>query len=324
MARQRALNEYDLLKVFATFLVVIGHVTIRYNTTSYPALNTTVPQIITQSIYLFHMPLFMALSGAVYKLGELKYNQFLSFVRNKAQRLIIPYFFVGLFFLIPSICLFQVQNNSEIFKLIGNLLLGRDCRHLWYLLALFEILVAHYILTKWSKIDLAFLLVGSIIMSTFYSNYFDDGLFSINMAVRYYPYFITGALIAQRKAIPTPCFYALSAMLIALIIKINHYAQIDILLSIILPIPIIVLFIVEARLVMNKYTFDKTWFRIILEYSFFFFLFHVPIIYIFDKVVPFVNLPVSITTTIIVAILASMFIALIIRLLHGRRFIGEK
>lgn len=167
-------------------------------------------------------------------------------------------------------------------------------------------------------------MVGSIIMSTFYSNYFDDGLFSINMAVRYYPYFITGALIAQRKAIPTPCFYALSAMLIALIIKINHYAQIDILLSIILPIPIIVLFIVEARLVMNKYTFDKTWFRIILEYSFSIYLFHVPIIYIFDKVVPFVNLPVSITTTIIVAILASMFIALIIRLLHGRRFIGEK
>jgi len=113
-------------------------------------------------------------------------------------------------------------------------------------------------------------------------------------------------------------------MLIALIIKINHYAQIDILLSIILPIPIIVLFIVEARLVMNKYTFDKTWFRIILEYSFSIYLFHVPIIYIFDKVVPFVNLPVSITTTIIVAILASMFIALIIRLLHGRRFIGEK
>lgn len=98
----RALNEYDLLKVFATLLVVIGHVTIRYNSTSYPTSNTIIPQIITQVIYLFHMPLFMALSGAIYRLGEVKYKQFTSFVKSKVKRLIVPYFFVGLFFLVPS------------------------------------------------------------------------------------------------------------------------------------------------------------------------------------------------------------------------------
>lgn len=126
----RALNEYDLLKVFATLLVVIGHVTIRYNSTSYPTSNTIIPQIITQVIYLFHMPLFMALSGAIYRLGEVKYKQFTSFVKSKVKRLIVPYFFVGLFFLVPSICLFQVQNSNEIFKTIWQLLLGQDCRHL--------------------------------------------------------------------------------------------------------------------------------------------------------------------------------------------------
>lgn len=319
----RALNEYDLLKVFATLLVVIGHVTIRYNSTSYPTSNTIIPQIITQVIYLFHMPLFMALSGAIYRLGEVKYKQFTSFVKSKVKRLIVPYFFVGLFFLVPSICLFQVQNSNEIFKTIWQLLLGQDCRHLWYLLALFEIFVAHYILTKCFKIGYVSLLIGSIIVSTFYSYYLDCSLFSINMAVRYYPYFIIGALIVQRK---TSQYFlcVLSAMLIALIIKINHYPQINILLSIILPIPIIVLFIAVARLVMNKYKFDKAWFKVILEYSFSIYLFHIPIIYIFDKVVPFVTLPISIIITIIVAIFMSIPIAAIIKLFHGKFLIGEK
>lgn len=113
-------------------------------------------------------------------------------------------------------------------------------------------------------------------------------------------------------------------MLIALIIKINHYPQIDILLSIILPIPIIVLFIAVARLVMNKYKFDKAWFKVILEYSFSIYLFHIPIIYIFDKVVPFVTLPISIIITIIVAIFMSIPIAAIIKLFHGKFLIGEK
>lgn len=270
------------------------------------------------------MPLFMALSGAIYRIGEAKYKQFSLFVKNKAKRLIVPYFFVGLFFLVPSICLFQVQNSNEIFKTIWLLLLGQDCRHLWYLLALFEIFVVHYIFTKYFKIGYVSLLIGSIIVSTFYSYYFDGNLFSINMAVRYYPYFIIGALIAQRKTLRSLFMYVLSAILIALIIKINHYMQIDILLSIILPIPIIAFFIAVARFVMNKYKFDKVWFKVILEYSFSIYLFHIPVIYIFDKVVPFIDLPISIIITIIVAIFISILIAAIIRLFHGKFLIGEK
>lgn len=126
----RVLNEYDLLKFFATFLVVTGHVTIRYNSTSYPGIDTTVPEAITQVIYLFHMPLFMALSGAVYRLNETLYSSFTSFVAIKARRLIVPYFFVGLFFLVPSVCLFEVQTCGEIGLRCVSLLLGEDCRHL--------------------------------------------------------------------------------------------------------------------------------------------------------------------------------------------------
>lgn len=325
MSFRRELNEYDLLKVFATFLVVIGHVTIRYNATSYPTIDTSIPQTITKLIYLFHMPLFMALSGAIYKIGENKYNQFSTFLVNKVLRLIVPYFFVGCFFLVPSIWLFQDWNSEEVLKQYENLFLGRDCRHLWYLLALFEIFVAHYFFTKRCKIGYVILLFGSIIVSTIYSYCLDFDLFSVNMAVRYYPYFIVGAILCKKKYSPQVLMqYVLSAGLIAVILKLNHYVFIDILLSTIWPIPIIAFFIVTAIFIIKKHKFKGFGLRAILEYCFPIYLFHVPIIYVFDKVVPFVNLPVTILLTIIISVIISIIIAIIIRLLHGKYLIGEK
>lgn len=325
MSFQRELNEYDLLKVFATLLVVIGHVTIRYNATSYPTIDTSIPQAITQLIYLFHMPLFMALSGAIYKIGEKKYNQFSAFLVNKVSRLIVPYFFVGCFFLVPSIWLFQDWTGEEVLKQYENLLLGQDCRHLWYLLALFEIFVMHNFFTKRCKISYAVLLLDSIIVSTIYSYCFTFDLFSVNMAVRYYPYFIVGAILCKKDYSPwTLVQNVLSAVLVAIILKWNHYVPIDIFFSIVLPIPIIAFLIVTASFVIKKYNFEGFGLRTMLEYCFPIYLFHVPIIYVFDKVVSFVNLPITILLTIIVSIIVSMFIAIIIRLLHGKFLIGEK
>lgn len=118
--------------------------------------------------------------------------------------------------------------------------------------------------------------------------------------------------------------YVLSAGLIAVILKLNHYVFIDILLSIIWPIPSIAFFIVTAIFIIKKHKFKGFGLRAILEYCFPIYLFHVPIIYVFDKVVPFVNLPVTILLTIIISVIISIIIAIIIRLLHGKYLIGEK
>lgn len=87
-------NEYDILKVFAILLVVLGHITILYNgggfgyLPSNGALNT-----LTFIIYLFHMPLFIALSGAIYQLGcnKGKYGEFQPFLKNKLLRILLPF-----------------------------------------------------------------------------------------------------------------------------------------------------------------------------------------------------------------------------------------
>lgn len=144
----RPLNEYDYLKVIATILVVIGHSTILYNSSTHPEQDTSIPQLITSGIYLFHMPLFMALSGAIYEVGRQrgKYLEFSSFAFDKVKRLLIPYLFVGLCFLIPATIFWSTSNQDPLS--VNKLLLGHGCRHLWYLLALFEIFVFHWIAKK--------------------------------------------------------------------------------------------------------------------------------------------------------------------------------
>ena len=51
-------NKHDLLKVFAILLIVVGHVTNHYE--------VHWAKLITFAIYIFHMPLFIAVSGAVH------------------------------------------------------------------------------------------------------------------------------------------------------------------------------------------------------------------------------------------------------------------
>lgn len=59
-------NEWDVLKCVATLLVVIGHITILYKPgDSFPEMEDEYLSYITDVIYLFHMPLFVAISGAV-------------------------------------------------------------------------------------------------------------------------------------------------------------------------------------------------------------------------------------------------------------------
>lgn len=195
----RQYNSYDILKVFAIILVVIGHVTIRYNGTTYPGHDTRLAQIITFVIYSFHMPLFMAISGTLFQLGAVKgkYTQFVPFIHDKAKRLLIPFVFVGCVVLVPAMLLLHIT-DAGILESYRSLLLGQDCRHLWYVLALFEIMVIHFFLRKAIKNKLL-LFAFAVCAATLFSIFIHVDVFAINMAMRYYPYFLLGTLLPALK-----------------------------------------------------------------------------------------------------------------------------
>lgn len=108
---------------------------------------------LTFFIYTFHMPLFMAISGAVFELGwnKGKYRDAAIFVKKKVRRLLVPFFGVTLLYAVPLKYLSGYWNESsnvlrDIF--IGQVLLQGNT-HLWFLMTLFcEFLIFYFFLRQ--------------------------------------------------------------------------------------------------------------------------------------------------------------------------------
>lgn len=96
---------------------------------------------ITEFIYGFHMPLFIALSGFVFAMciDIGKYRDKKKFVINKFKRLVIPYLFFGILYVAPIVVLLNITNDSYFVYCVRDIIFGQDSRHLWFLTTLFLI-----------------------------------------------------------------------------------------------------------------------------------------------------------------------------------------
>lgn len=140
---------YDWIKVVVTVLVVIGHTAVMYTpdgafscVTGSRALSA-----LTRWLYLFHMPVFFAVSGCVFSrcLAAGKYRRFLPFIGNKAKRLLVPYLFFGCLLVAPVVYLCGLTSDSLPACWLKDILLGSQPRHLWYLLSLFWMFLLAYL-----------------------------------------------------------------------------------------------------------------------------------------------------------------------------------
>lgn len=194
-------DNISTLKTVATILVVLAHVTRMY--TGYGAIKlqeNSVLRYFTEFIYLFHMPLFMFLSGAIYgkciKAG--KYNNFKKFVQNKAKRLLIPYIIFGILYVTPVMFILKITSLSVPEYIIKGIFLNENSRHLWYLYVLFEMFVIIQLikpLLQKNKIFKYVLFVISIAMVLF-NNYMPLVL-GINNVFKYFCYFVAGYIYAD-------------------------------------------------------------------------------------------------------------------------------
>ena len=98
-------RAYDAGKAVAIVLVVLAHVTRWYTG---QGVNTPVQPsrplaLLTDYIYMFHMPLFIFVSGCVYGIciDKGKYTNNVKFLLNKARRLLIPYYIWGMLVIAP-------------------------------------------------------------------------------------------------------------------------------------------------------------------------------------------------------------------------------
>ena len=141
------------LRAIAILTVVIGHSIIIYSS-EWNSIQTSVEcpffDSLKHIINLYQMQLFFFISGFL-MYGTLQKNiSFKQFFNDKVNRLIIPYFFVGLLWMIPVKSLINISDFSidQLFSQIINLFDGISNGHLWFLFSLFTMFMFFYIANR--------------------------------------------------------------------------------------------------------------------------------------------------------------------------------
>lgn len=323
-------NEYDFLKILAILLVVLGHITILYVKGSFDYLvSNKWLELLTSGIYIFHMPLFIAISGAIYQYGKNngKYESFLPFLKNKILRLILPFLFVGALFLAPSLIELGLVHESYL-KCVSKIWIGDDyIKHLWYLPALFWIFGIVWIF-NYFKVHLLCSFIGSVCLTVLCSILrIDFHYLCFSNSLQYLPYFILGMWLFNIRKKINFIFSLLSLFCLCVFAigqKLTHILIFDNLFRILLPCSIVSVLFGEAYLIMPKLQ-QYSVLSFILQNSFAIYLFHVMVIYaMYVFVGPNLATAIMIPLTFVVAILVSIFIAYLLRFFHLSIIIGEK
>lgn len=181
----------DALKAFAIVLVVMGHLS--------PYIWETGD---SHSLYLpilsaFHMPLFMAISGAIYEIQKSKgkYQDNVTFLKNKVRRLMVPYFLFSIFLMLPTMCyVWHVEYPIRYYA--DNYLLAKDSRHLWFLFTLFYVFVNP--IEKHMRNHQLLFAVVFLFCSRYVANYVPS-LFCLNLFFKYAVWFYLGYLFEIHK-----------------------------------------------------------------------------------------------------------------------------
>ena len=145
------MKELNILKFYGILLVVLGHVVFTYSSMSIITPNVPSPilNFVKEVIYAFHMPLFIFSSGCIFAWQlEVKGKSitFMSLFKNKAKRLMIPFFVFGLLMFYPTMVLLGFRDPVHYF--INGFILALDPRHLWFVLVLFLIFLVFFCLRK--------------------------------------------------------------------------------------------------------------------------------------------------------------------------------
>jgi len=190
MSAQNRLEKIDFLKGVAISLVVIGHFFPEsIATQGYRSLRAT--------IYSFHMPLFMIISGYLYSLSSrvVSFLDYIQFVKHKAIRLVIPYFVIAVSVLLIKIILqnFIPMENPVSSKFLIQLFfapMGGFATFLWFIYTLFMILLIIPFLEHILK-NYLILFILSILL------YFVNApkVFCLNLVIKNLPFFVSGMLI---------------------------------------------------------------------------------------------------------------------------------
>lgn len=205
----KILIHVAILKVLAALLVVLGHSSHIYvdGWVYSSKIDSKFFWFLTHYIYSFHMPLFVFITGYVYyytKVELHKYNKLEILTRNKFMRLLIPYYLVGIFYLIPIRTLLgHYKGYGFLTVIFKGIILAKFSGNLWFLWMIFNVFVLFYIMEKRIKsnntiINFCFMFV-MFIAGNFLLKRDRLSIFQIPNILIYFIYFYCGYIFRQHQ-----------------------------------------------------------------------------------------------------------------------------
>ena len=342
--KQQELNNCNFVKTILMLIVVLYHSILFWGGGSWfsaePLDKASFFGPVASWFNTFHIYAFTLVSGYLFaylKYEKNKYKQFVPFAVNKVKRLIVPYIFVALCWVIPIATYFF---NYSFMDIVDRYVLGTAPSQLWFLLMLFNVFLIFWLLADffekydfWGMVVVCLFYCLSIVGNKLIPNYY-----RIWSAFSFSPLFFLGLKIRQKGL---SFIYKIPA-LVWLIVDIAVFVLfkyvlvgegiIFSLLSIGGTFVVTVLGGLTAFVVLQKLAnVFKGWqtskfFSLLTEYSMPTFLFHQQVIYFF---LHFFNGVISPYLLFLInfvgSVLISMLISFILKKFKVTRFlIGEK
>ena len=199
--KQTELYNINFIKTILMILIVLYHSISFWNSwfTKDPVYSSEILNQMAQWLNSFHIYAFALVSGYLFyylKIEKEKYDKFIPFATNKFKRLVIPYIFVAVVWVIPIQSIFF---DTTVSSVIEKYVLGIAPSQLWFLLMLFSLFMLFYPLSKFFAKHTA---IGAVIVLGIYGLSLVGGklvpnVFQLWSACAYLPLFWIGFKLRQ-------------------------------------------------------------------------------------------------------------------------------
>jgi len=271
----------------------------------------------------FHVQTFIMISGYLYyylktKCG--KYNSFSHFAKKKCQRLLLPYIFTALCWVIPISLYFFKYNFKNIFL---KYILMSSPDQLWFLVTLFNIFIIFHLAFKKIKVSKLVLLIVIFLSITLGGvlGYFDIEYFQIASSFKYGCFFYLGCyLYKYGNSLNFKKIIGLTITAILLIILnniniINNIIIEKVLLQVLSIIEVILVYYVCTYIIKNnKINLNNKIYKLLESNSFGIYLFHQQIIFFCIVLLNGLVTPtIQIILTLLIALILSLLISILLK-----------
>lgn len=334
MNKRVELRNTNFIKTMMMFAVVVYHSCALWNNGGWfnqrPAENSLLLTTLASWLSSFHTYTFVFVSGYLFyylKYEKMTYTSLEKTIAKRANRLLVPFFFVTLLWTIPFHIVYYGFDAKDILK---KYVLMTAPDQLWFLVMLFVLWCIFYLISdRYNNLGLKEeLLVICVLMFWPLLNYYIriPSVFQITAAVRHFPMFAAGFLMRKYDLSDLykkeNCIMLVVLSLVLFVVD-SYLTMQNILLyklfdSLMQLTNALTVFVVanKASIILKKSAYLQGMYQILEKYNFAIYLFHQQIIY---TVITILNGKVSCGILFLLNIAISIVVSVVLAMLLSKK-----